>query len=73
MDQRQSIACLQLIQNCIIFWNTYVMDMLFRAENGEISHLEDLNRLSPLLHHHINPYGRFEINLHCSRVLETLN
>ena len=70
MDQRQSVACLQLIQSCIIFWNTYVMDLLFGDRNSQFDHSKELNRLSPLLHHHINPYGRFTIDLQGSGVLE---
>jgi TnpA family transposase len=69
-DQAQSIACLQLLQNCLIFWNTLVMDRLLANRADVMQDADQLRRLSPLLHHHVNPYGTFEIDLRGSGVLE---
>jgi TnpA family transposase len=62
-DQVQSIACLQLVQNCLILWNTLMMDRLLEKKESILQDVEQLRHLSPLLHHHVNPYGKFEIDL----------
>ncbi len=63
---------MQLIQNCVIFWNTLAIDRLF-SKNGQIMNSEQLKQMSPLLHRHINPYGKFDVDLDGSGVLEGLN
>jgi len=53
-----------LICNAIIVWNTVytqaVLDQL-RAE-GQLITTTDLERLSPIQHAHIRPYGRYQFN-----------
>ena len=64
-------ACLNLLTNAVIAWNTVYMaaaiDQL-RAE-GQTVNEEDMAHLSPARYEHINPYGkyRFEVEEGLSR------
>jgi TnpA family transposase len=65
-DPDRHAACLTLILNAIVTWNT-------RYIQGALDHLRDtrpelvtddaLTRLAPVLHAHINPYGRYFFDL----------
>jgi hypothetical protein len=46
------------------------MDRLLANRADVMQDADQLRRLSPLLHHHVNPYGTFEIDLRGSGVLE---
>lgn len=63
-DQSVQAQCLTLVCNAIIVWNTVyaqaVLDQL-RAE-GQLITTTDLERLSPIQHAHIRPYGRYQFN-----------
>jgi len=61
-DQADQAACLTLLTDAVIVWNTVYMaaaiDQL--AAEGLIDPADaDLARLSPTLHEHINPYGKY--------------
>jgi TnpA family transposase len=59
--QEDQLGALGLVVNAIILWNTIYMDAAItqlRAEGFEVRD-EDLARLSPLGHEHINMLGRY--------------
>lgn len=63
-DQEMSMLCLHLLQNCLVYINTLMMQRVL-AEPGWHGRLteRDLQGLSPLVYAHVNPYGRFDLDL----------
>lgn len=63
-EQEISMLCLHLLQNCISYINTLLIEELFK--DGYWLNLlkkEDYRALNALFYLHINPYGTFEIDL----------
>ena len=55
------MGALGLVVNTIVLWNTRYMDLVLdqlRA-GGNVLQDEDIKRLSPLVHEHINLHGRY--------------
>ena len=55
---------LHLLQNSLIYINTLMLQQILEQpswQNRLTS--EDLRALTPLLFAHINPFGRFELNM----------
>lgn len=64
-DQVNTFSCLAVLHNAVVAWNTLRIGEIvagLRAEGHEISD-RDLARTSPLLHAHINPFGRYRFDL----------
>ena len=63
-DQELSILCLHLLQVCMVYINTLIIqDVLSESEWENILTTADKRALSPLIHAHINPYGLFPLDL----------
>ncbi len=63
-DQEISMLCLQLLQNCISYLNTLLVESLFQAPDWQKQlGKEDYRALNALFYLHINPYGTFELDL----------
>jgi TnpA family transposase len=63
--QEDQLGALGLVVNAIVLWNTLYMEAALqhlRAEGAEVRD-EDVARLSPLVHHHINFQGRYSFAL----------
>jgi hypothetical protein len=63
--QEDQLGALGLVLNAIVLWNTRYMDAALtrlRDEGVEILD-EDMERLSPLVHSHINLLGRYHFAL----------
>ncbi|CAO3460023.1 Mobile element protein [Azospirillum argentinense] len=63
--QEDQLGALGLVVNAIILWNTIYMDAALdqlRAEGFDVRD-EDMARLSPLAHEHINMLGRYAFTL----------
>lgn len=63
-DQEMGLLCLHLLQSSLVFVNTLMIqrvltDPAWPSPMGT----RDLAALSPLVYHHINPYGLFELDL----------
>ncbi len=61
-------ACLNLVSNAIIVWNTVYMQAIFdlmRAE-GRPPLAEDVGHLSPARYEHVNIIGKFRFDLDAS-------
>jgi TnpA family transposase len=59
--QENQLGTLGLVVNMIILWNTIYIEAILdqlKQEGYEI-HDEDVARLSPLIHDHINVFGRY--------------
>jgi TnpA family transposase len=63
-DQEVSVLALHLLQNCLVYINTLmIQQVLSRDEWKNTLTKEDLRALTPLIYNHINPYGNFELNM----------
>jgi TnpA family transposase len=63
--QEDQLGALGLVLNMIVLWNTIYVDAALnqlRAEGYPVN-LEDVARLSPLLHPHINVLGRYSFSV----------
>ncbi len=62
--QEISMLALHLLQNSMVFINTLMIQrVLSEAQWRERMTTADWRALSPLMHHHINPYGEFKLDL----------
>ena len=63
--QEDQLGALGLVVNAIVLWNTIYMDAALeqlRAEGFDVRD-DDVARLSPLAHQHINMLGRYTFTL----------
>src|SRR5665811_2452964 len=63
--QEDQLGALGLVVNAIVLWNTRYMDAALDAlrKEGMPAADEDVKRLSPLAHEHINFLGRYQFSL----------
>src|SRR3954467_13236804 len=63
-DQELSMLSLHLLQNCMVYVNTLMVQQVLArpAWQGRLS-ARDLHALTPLFWTHVNPYGRFELDM----------
>ena len=64
---------LQLLQLCLVYVNTLMIQRVL-SEPTWLQKMEatDFRALSPLIYSHINPYGRFELDMDKRLVIEEL-
>lgn len=64
-EQALSVSCLHLLQVCMVYINTLIIQELL-SDPAWASQLtpEDKRALTPLIHAHINPYGLFPLDLY---------
>jgi hypothetical protein len=63
--QEDQLGTLGLVVNAVVLWNTRYLDAALaqvRASGAAVNPV-DVERLSPLLHDHVNVLGRYEFNL----------
>ncbi len=62
-DQELSVLCLHLLQVCIVYINTLIIQQVLSEPHWQYKLTsEDYRALTPLLSTHINPYGLFPID-----------
>ena len=63
-DHEISMLSLQLLQNCMVYVNTLMLQTILAKPHwdGRLNQ-RDLAALMPLIWEHINPYGRFELDM----------
>lgn len=63
-DQEISVLALHLLQNCLVYVNTRMLQsVLGNPVWAARMTAEDHRGLTPLSYAHVNPYGRFEVDL----------
>jgi hypothetical protein len=63
-EQELSLLSLHLLQMCLVYINTLMMQkVLSESDWSQLMSTEDLRGITPLVYVHINPYGKFELNL----------
>jgi len=59
-----SVLCLHLLQNSLVYINTLMIQEILSAKKwGGLMGTDDLRALTPLIYKHINPYGKFELDM----------
>jgi TnpA family transposase len=72
-DQELSVVCLHLLQVCMVYINTLIIQEVLSDPSWRVKLMpEDLRALSPLIHAHINPYGLFPLDLKQRLLIETI-
>lgn len=63
--QEEQLGALGLVVNAIILWNTIYMDRAVEEmrQRGMTVLPEDVARLSPIGHEHVNVYGKYSFTL----------
>jgi len=63
-DHEVSMLSLHLLQNCMVYINTLMLQKILSQPHwqGRLTP-RDLRALTPLIWEHVNPYGRFEIDM----------
>jgi TnpA family transposase len=63
-DHEVSMLALHLLQNCMVYINTLMLQQVMaRPPWTERIGARDLGALTPLIWEHVNPYGRFELDM----------
>jgi TnpA family transposase len=63
-DQEISVLALHLLQNCLVYVNTLMVQRVSAdPEWAARMTVEDYRGLTPLIYAHVNPYGRFDLDL----------
>lgn len=63
-DQEISVLALHLLQLCLVYVNTLMVQDVVASSDWRWSlSEEDRRALTPLIYSHINPYGRFELDM----------
>ncbi|MDP1880095.1 MAG: Tn3 family transposase, partial [Parachlamydiaceae bacterium] len=71
-DQELSLLCLHLLQVCMVYINTILIQTALSDPKWRlILKTEDMRALSPLFHGHINPYGFLSIDMNMRLNIET--
>ena len=70
-DQEMAMLSLHLLQNCLIYVNTLMIQRVLDEPDwsGRLTPT-DLRALTPLFYAHINPYGTFELDMDTRLLLE---
>jgi len=53
-DHEVSVLALHLLQNCMVYINTLMLQGILA---------QPMRALTPLIWDHVNPYGRFELDI----------
>ncbi|MEN8906986.1 MAG: Tn3 family transposase [Clostridiales bacterium] len=63
-DQEIAVLSLHLLQNCLVYVNTLMIQRILTQDNWfNIMTPEDFRSLTPLIYTHINPYGDFNLDM----------
>ena len=63
-DQELGGLSLHLLQACLVFINTlFIQEVLAEPLWRDRMTADDWRGLSPLIYHHVNPYGRIELDM----------
>ena len=63
-DHEISMLALHLLQNCMVYINTLMQQQVLAQPqwSGKLT-ARDLCALTPLIWEHVNPFGRFELDM----------
>jgi len=71
-DQELAVLSLHLLQICLVYINTLMIQQVLSHEQWmELMKPDDLRALSPLIWGHVNPYGTFRLDMNERLLIET--
>lgn len=63
-DQELAVLSLHLLQVCLVYVNTlFIQEVLAEPAWRDRMKVDDWRGLTPLIYHHVNPYGRIELDM----------
>ena len=64
-EQLNEVSCLNLVTNAVVLWNTVYMSAVLDQLRSEGRNVDDgdVVHLSPARYAHINPYGKYRLNV----------
>ena len=63
-DQELAVLSLHLLQVCLVYINTlFIQEVLAEPAWRDRMTVDDWRGLTPLIYHHVNPYGRIELDM----------
>jgi len=63
-DQELAVLSLHLLQICLVYVNTlFIQEVLAEPAWNTRMTVDDWRGLTPLIYHHVNPYGRIELDM----------
>ena len=63
-DQEIAVLSLHLLQNCLVYINTLMIQQILSQNNWyDLMTPEDFRALTPLIYNHVNPYGDFNLDM----------
>jgi TnpA family transposase len=63
-DQELSVLSLHLLQNCLVYINTLMIQQVLSERKWyDMMTPEDFRALTPLIYNHVNPYGNFDLDM----------
>ena len=63
-EQEISVLCLHLLQNCLVYINTLMIQQVLSDKKWyDLMTPEDLRGLTPLIYAQVNPYGHFNLDM----------
>lgn len=63
-DQELSVLSLHLLQNCLVYINTLMIQQVLSERKWyNMMTPEDFRALTPLIYSHVNPYGNFDLDM----------
>ncbi|MDD5494841.1 MAG: Tn3 family transposase, partial [Dehalococcoidia bacterium] len=63
-DQELAVLSLHLLQICLVYVNTlFIQEVLAEPAWHDRMTVDDWRGLTPLIYHHVNPYGRIELDM----------
>ncbi len=63
-DQELAVLCLHLLQACLVYINTLMIQQVLADPVSDIAlTADDLRGLTPLTYSHVNPYGTFRLDM----------
>ena len=69
-DHEISMLALHLIQNCMVYVNTLMIQKVLAQPNWQGKFTpRDYSALTPLIWEHVNPYGRFDLDMNARLAL----
>jgi hypothetical protein len=70
-DQELSVLCLHLLQVCLVYINTLMIQRVLNEPHWlDLLEQEDYRALTPLVYNHITPYGLFELDMEKRLLIE---
>ncbi len=73
-DQELSVLSLHLLQNCLVYINTLMIQhVLSEKKWRDMMSPEDFRALTPLIYSHVNPYGNFDLDMAQRIPIDTYN